>query len=88
MPDKELTPRERIERAEKSLRTNVMGEAVKEAPANIKPKGFKRGGKVKTRTGTVHKGEFVVKKSAAKAVGTKTLNQINRAKPQTGRKKR
>ncbi len=41
--------------------------------------GFKAGGKVKTKQGIVHKGEFVVKKSAAKAIGTKKLNTLNRA---------
>lgn len=42
-------------------------------------KGFKKGGKVKTKKGLVHKGEFVVKKAAAQKVGTKALNKINRA---------
>jgi hypothetical protein len=48
---------------------------------------FKRGGKVKAKKGIVHKGEFVVKKSAAKKVGTKALNKVNQGRAPARRKR-
>lgn len=42
-------------------------------------RGFKKGGKVqKTGKAKVHKGEYVVKASAAKKAGPKKLAQLNR----------
>jgi hypothetical protein len=41
-------------------------------------KGFKKGGKVKaTGKAKVHKGEYVLKKSAARRIGTRKLNRMN-----------
>jgi hypothetical protein len=40
---------------------------------------YKTGGKVKGKSGKVHKGEYVIKKSAAKKIGTKKLNKMNDA---------
>jgi hypothetical protein len=42
--------------------------------------GMARGGKVKKTGKTkIHKGEYVLKKSAAERMGTKRLNRMNRA---------
>lgn len=47
-----------------------------------KPGGYKKGGKVKkTGAAKVHKGEFVIKKAAAKKIGPKKLQAMNRKPP-------
>jgi hypothetical protein len=42
-------------------------------------RGYKKGGKVKaTGKAKVHKGEYVLKKSAADRIGSRSLNRMNR----------
>ena len=73
-PERELTPRERIARAEKSLNTNVFGEPIKQPILGSK----KKGGPIK-KTGIykLHKGERVV---PAKAQSARDIAMLKRAK--------